>query len=114
MLQSYFQNSSVGMTKEAYFDMCEMLGSEPIESEIPVEHEDFPIEVQEAIELYHRLRDDWDTMNGVYLGKSFVGLRDLLDIMEVPQAERKMMLDWVNLMDSHRAKLLRESKPKTK
>ena len=29
------QNSSVAMTKEAYFEMCAALGNEPAEDEIP-------------------------------------------------------------------------------
>lgn len=102
------------MTKDAYFDMCEMLGSEPIEEEIPVERGDFPVEVQEAIEVYYRLRDEWDTMSGTYMGKSYVGLRDILDIMEIPQEDRKWTLDWISIMDSVRAKSIKDSKPTTK
>ena len=31
------------MTKEQYFEMCEALGNEPAESEIPIEFDDFPL-----------------------------------------------------------------------
>lgn len=114
MLKSYFSNSSVSMTKDAYFEMCEALGSEPIEEEIPVEYSDFPAEVQEAIGVYHRLRDEWDTMNGNYMGKSFAGLRDILDILEVDFADRRLVLDWVGVMDATRAQAISDAKPKTK
>jgi len=100
------------MTKEAYFDMCEMLGSEPIEEEIPIEMDDFPTEVQEAIGVYYRLRDEWDSMSGTYMGKSYVGLLDILDILEIPQEDRKLTLDWISIMDNVRAKSIRDSKPK--
>ena len=31
MIRRYFQNSDVHMDKAAYFEMCEMLGQEPVE-----------------------------------------------------------------------------------
>lgn len=112
MLDSFFQNMSVKMTKEAYFEMCEALGNEPIEEEIPVEADDFPEEVQEAINIYYKLRDDWDTMNGIYLGKSYTGLGDILDILEVPKEDRKYLLEWISVMDSARHKMLEAQRPK--
>lgn len=112
MLESYFQNLSVSMTKDSYFEMCEMLGSEPIESEIPIEQSDFPTEVQDAIGVYYKLKDDWDTMNGVYMGKSYVGLQDILNILEIPMEDRRWTLDWITVMDNIRSKALKDSKPK--
>lgn len=103
---------SVKMTKEAYFEMCEALGSEPVEEEIPVELDDFPDEVQEAFNVYYKLRDDWDTMNGVYMGKSYTGLRDILDILEIPTQDRKYVLEWLSVMDNSRSKVLEAQKPK--
>lgn len=114
MLESYFQNSSVSMTKDAYFEMCEALGSEPIEEEIPVEQGDFPIEVQEAIDVYYRMRDEWDTMSGTYLGKSFAGFQDVLDIMDIPKGDRRWIMDWITVMDAARSKAIKDAKPKTK
>lgn len=113
MLESFFQNMSVKMTKEAYFEMCEALGNEPLDEEIPIEIEDFPDEVQEAINVYYKLRDDWDTMNGIYLGKSYVGLRDILDILEIPTEDRKYVLEWISTMDSARYKMLEAQRPKS-
>ena len=110
MLSSFFQNLSVGMTKEAYYEMCEALNSEPIEDEIPVEMEDFPAEVQGAINIYYKLRDEWDSMNGIYLGKSFAGFTDILDILEIPLEDRKYLLEWIGIMDAARSKAFREMK----
>ena len=110
MLYSYFQNISVNMSKEAYFEMCEALGSEPEEDEIPVEMDDFPDEVQETIGIYYKMRDEWDTMNGIYLGKSFAGFADLLDILEVPFDDRKYVLEWITVMDAARTKAFSEMK----
>lgn len=114
MLESYFQNASVSMTKDAYFEMCEALGSEPIEEEIPVEQGDFPIEVQEAIDVYYRMRDEWDTMSGTYLGKSFAGFQDVLDIMDIPKGDRRWIMDWIAVMDAARSKAIKDAKPKSK
>jgi hypothetical protein len=57
------------MDKQAYFEMCEMLGSEPLEDEIPIEIDDFPGLVQEALHLYSYLSDIWEGMSGTYMGK---------------------------------------------
>lgn len=103
---------SVKMTKEMYYEMCEALGNEPLEEEIPVEIDDFPDEVQEAISIYYKLRDDWDTMNGVYMGKSYAGLGDILDILEVDNADRKYLLEWIAVMDAARSKVLSAQRPK--
>lgn len=110
MLSSFFQNMSVGMTKEAYFEMCEALGSEPEEDEIPIEMDDFPNEVQEAVTIYYKMRDEWDTMNGVYLGKSFAGFADILNILEVPHEDRKYLLEWITVMDAARSKAFSDMK----
>lgn len=111
MLGSFFQNMSVSMTKEAYFEMCEALGTEPLDEEIPVEMQDFPVEVQEAINIYYKLRDEWDTMNGIYLGKSYAGLGDILTILEVPNEDRKFLLEWLAVMDAARSKSLKALRP---
>ena len=91
------------MTKDMYFEMCEALGNEPIESEIPVDYEDFPLEVQQAFSVYRMLRDEWDTMNGLYLGKSLIGIKDILEATEVESDEHKLITMLVRMIDSVRA-----------
>lgn len=102
------------MTKAAYFEMCEALGSEPLEEEIPVDYEDLLVDVQEALSMYHKLRDEWDTMNGVYLGKSYSGILDIFEIQGVPVEDRKMLYDLIGVIDTHRSKAIADAKPKTK
>lgn len=102
------------MTKEAYFEMCDMLGNEPIESEIPIDNEDLFRDVQEALNIYSKLRDEWDTMNGNYLGKSYSGILDILDILDVPVEDRKSMFELIGLIDRHRSKAIADAKPKSK
>lgn len=101
------------MTKDAYFEMCEALGSEPLESEIPVEYEDFQYDVQEALGVYHKLKDEWDTMNGRYLGKSYAGIIDIFTILEVPIEDHKTLYNLIGIIDTHRSKAIEDSRPKT-
>lgn len=99
------------MTKEAYFEMCEMLGTEPVEEEIPVDYSDLLTDVQEALGIYSKLRDEWDTMNGNYLGKNYSGILDILNILEVPPEDRKTMFELIGIIDGHRAKAIKDNKP---
>jgi hypothetical protein len=94
------------MTKERYFEMCEALNSEPIEEQIPVEFEDLLTEVQEAFSIYSKLRDEWDPMNGVYLGKNFSGIMDIFTLYEVQDVDRRAIFDLLNTIDTHRTKII--------
>lgn len=102
------------MTKDAYFEMCEALGSEPIQDEIPIDQSDFCLDVQEALGIYNKLRDEWDTMNGTYLGKNYAGMLDIFTILEVPVEDHKTMYSLIGMIDNHRAKAIADNKPKTK
>jgi hypothetical protein len=101
------------MTKDAYFEMCEALGTEPVDDEIPIDFEDLYIDVQEAMGIYHKLRDEWDTMNGVYLGKNYVGLVDILELLDVPVEDRRTQYELIGIIDAHRSKAIADAKPKS-
>lgn len=100
------------MTKDMYYEMCEMLGNEPVESEVPVEFEDFSIEVQQAFNAYRMLRDEWDTMSGTYLGKSLIGIKDILEATEVDPSEHKFIIMLIRMIDNVRSDEI-NSKKKT-
>jgi hypothetical protein len=108
------QNGVVSMTKEQYFDMCDQLGSEPVESEIPVEFDDFAMEVQLALSIYRMLRDEWEYMNGTYLGKNLNGIFELFDVYEVNPRDKKFYLELIHMIDSTRIDQIRNSKPTEK
>ena len=63
--------------------MCEQLGQEPDENEMPPSLEDFPLEIQEAFVIHAMLPDRWDGARGTYFGKDWSPLRDLLAINDV-------------------------------
>jgi hypothetical protein len=90
------------MTKEAYFEMCEQLGSEPVESEIPVEFDDFPLDVQQALNVYKFMRDDWDGMNGVYLGKSLIGISEIFEFCSIDTSDRNIVFQLIKIIDNIR------------
>ena len=94
------------MTKAQYFEMCEMLSSEPINSEIPVEIDDFPELVQTAFTLYYMLRDIWDPMGGNYMGKDMSSIFDFFDLYEIDKSERLLMLTFIRQMDGCRSKVI--------
>jgi hypothetical protein len=93
----------VSMTKEQYFELCEAMGNEPVESEIPVEFEDFPLEVQQAFNAYRMLRDEWDTMTGSYLGKSLIGVKDVLEATEIELSDQKLVIMLIRMIDAVRS-----------
>jgi hypothetical protein len=94
---------SVGMTKHQYFEMCEALGTEPVEEQIPIEFEDFPLEVQQAFNAYRMLRDEWDAMSGTYLGKSLIGIKDVLEATEIDLSEYKFIIMLIRMIDAVRS-----------
>lgn len=100
------------MTKQQYFEMCEQLGSEPLEEEIPIEYEDLPLEVQEALQLYNTLQDSWDYMGGNYIGKDLSYFGTILDLYEVPREDRRRLYELVIYIDQLRAKQIQDKKPK--
>ena len=98
------------MTKDQYFEMCELLGTEPIEEEIPLEFEDLVSEVQESIMLYNMFPDNWDSMSGTYLGKNFIGFKDIFEIMEIE--DHKTYFQIISIIDRCRSKIINDRKPK--
>lgn len=96
-----------------YFEICEQMGSEPIEEEIPVEMDDFPIEIQQILNIYFKLRDEWDGMSGSYMGKSYAGLGDILDIHRIEKADKEYVLDWLTIIDRTRSKIIDSAKSKS-
>jgi hypothetical protein len=96
------------MTKDAYFEMCEMLGQEPLESETPVDINDFPIMIQQMLVIYSMLEDRWDTMGGGYLGKNYSNIFDFFKLYEVDSSESLLMLEFLQHIDAVRSKIVAE------
>jgi len=86
------------MTTEKYFMMCEQLGKEPLEEEVPATFEDFPYVVQTAMNIHAVLPDKWEGFSGTYMGKEYVLLPYLADV--VYKVDNKAQLvQFVTLID---------------
>lgn len=106
------QNRDVGMTREVYIEMCEALGDPIIEENIPPDFQDFPEEIQNSIQIYGYLNDNWDYMNGNYIGKDFNLLFKLFELLEVTErAEKRLIFETIKYLDSIRHKIIQNKKP---
>lgn len=97
------------MTREQYFEMCNMVGNEPKEDEIPVEFEDLNEDVQYTITVYNMLQDNYDTMNGIYLGKSMAGISDIFNMMGVEDPKSCFFI--IGVIDRVRSEIINTKKP---
>ena len=91
-----FLNLDTGMTKEKYLRVCEQLGKEPTDKEMPPDMEDFPDIVQEAINTFNMLGDRVYPDIG-YVGKDYTNLPIYLDLYEVQEKELFLrILAWLD------------------
>jgi len=97
LIDRYYQDS---ITTEQYLKMMDQLGQEPNLDEIPPELDDFPLEVQEAFVVHLMLPDKWDGASGQYMGKDWAALEPLLNINEIPTADRKILCFFLKFIES--------------
>ena len=71
------------MSIDQYLLMCEQMGWEPKEEEIPIDPASLPLESQQALVLLNALPDKWEGMNGVWVGKDYAGLADIMSIYQI-------------------------------
>ena len=100
------------MTKAEYFEMCEVMGSEPKDSEIPIEFDDLIQEVQQALQIYSNLQDCWDYMGGNYIGKNFNYIETVFKFYNIEPEQHKEYYELLMTVDRIRAKSIQDSKPK--
>jgi hypothetical protein len=95
------------MSKDAYFEMCEMMGSEPKDEEIPIEFNDLPDVVQQALEIYGFLPDRWEGMSATFLGKDYSIAFELFKTYEIDNyIEQRLFLRIMSVIDSIRSKII--------
>lgn len=80
--------------------MCELLGSEPIESEIPVDRGDLNIDTQLAFSIYDKLQANWEGMSGHYLGKDLSLIPVLLKHYDYDKALQGYIWEIIPIIDS--------------
>jgi len=102
------------MTKDQYYEMCDMLGTEPNPEEIPVEFDDLPELVQQALEIYQYLPDRWEGMSGTFMGKDYSVVFELFTTYEIESnIEKRLFLRIMNVVDAIRSKII-QAKQNTK
>jgi len=74
------------MTKDKYLALCDQMGREPSEEKCPPGFEDFPLPVQQAIEVFNRLGDRVVADIG-FLGKDYVSLPIHMEVLGVTNKE---------------------------
>ena len=72
-----------GISAEQYFAICEQMGVEPKDEDIPQDPSTFSIEAQQALLIMNVLPDLWEGMNGVWLGKNYNGLFDIFKLYKI-------------------------------
>lgn len=102
------------MTRDAYFEMCEALGTEPVEEQIPVEFADLPLEVQQCFKFYKLLRDIWDPMGGTYLGKDMSTVFEIFNLYELDTSEKLLAIDILQDIDYERSNILKNKQKNIK
>lgn len=94
------------MTQEQYFAMCEQMGWEPREEEVPPDLGTLPYYPQLALILFNLLSDKIEGMSGTWLGKDFSSLQTFMDIYEVDN--RRDVLDYIMTIHDVYGKYYRE------
>ena len=61
------------------------MGVEPKDEDIPKDPSTFSLEAQQALTLLNALPDNWEGMNGIWLGKDYSGLLDIMDIYNIQE-----------------------------
>lgn len=100
-LEKLYKNLDTKMTRDRYLEMCEQLGKEPSEKEIPPDWEDFPEIVQYAINTFNMLGDRVFPEIG-YIGKDYTSLPAYIEIYGIE--DREFFMELLNWLDSRAIK----------
>jgi hypothetical protein len=63
--------------------MCEQMGWEPRDDDMPVDPSTLSLESQQALTLLNALPDNWEGMSGTWMGKDYSGLEAIMNIYEI-------------------------------
>ena len=63
--------------------MCEQMGWEPNEEDLPQDGSNLSLECQQALTVLNALPDIFEGMNGTWMGKDYSGLSAIMDIYEI-------------------------------
>lgn len=82
--------------------MCEQMGWEPKDEEIPMDPSFLSIEAQQALIVLNSLPDLWDGMGGIWLGKDYSGLSAILEIYDIE--DKKAVFELLKVAEAELSK----------
>ena len=85
-LERLHKNLDTGMTRDRYLDLCEQMGNDQIEEEIPPDWDDFPEIVNIAVAIFNQLGDRVQADIG-YIGKDYTNIKQFMDLYGVDDKE---------------------------
>lgn len=110
-LEKWHKNLDIGMTKDKYLTLCDQMGQDPSEDKCPPEYGDFPVPLQQAIEVFNRLGDRVYPDIG-YMGKDYTSLPLHMDVVGV--TEKDIFLEALVRLDAHLIKRSAEQMKKAR
>lgn len=96
------------MTKDTYYDMCEQMGTNPEDGDIPAAYDDLSNQTKDALVLFEYLTDKWDSTNGTYLGKDLSSLKIMLDILDLDYANWLIIVELLMYIVSMKVKSIND------
>ena len=95
-LEKLHQNLDTGMTRERYLELCEQMGNEPIEEEIPPDWSDLPEIVTYAVNTFNLMGDRVYPEIG-YVGKDYTNLNHYIELYGIEDKEFFLhILSWLD------------------
>lgn len=73
----------MGISKDKYYEICQVTNTEPDPEKVPIDFEDLLYDSQLAIKLLTKLPEQWDGASGYYQGKNLTLLPYMMDLYEV-------------------------------
>lgn len=77
------------MTKQHYIEMMIMMRQEPNPEDMPLDILDLDYESQMAVHILNILPDKIEGMNGLWLGKDFSGILDIMSLCGIEDFDQK-------------------------
>ena len=89
------------MTKDKYLTVCAQMGQEPSEDRCPPDFEEFPVAVQQAIQVFNKLGDRVYPDIG-YMGKDYTSINLHMEVVGV--TDKEIFLETLVRLDSYMIK----------
>jgi hypothetical protein len=90
------------MNLDQYLEMCEQMGWEPDEEQMPKDPSQLSLNVQQALILFNALPDNWEGMSGTWMGKDYSGLMSIMEIYEID--DRRAVFELLKVAEAEAGK----------